>query len=202
MHVLIWNHLLLLVLDVETHKEWELRSAKIQDISSTKEIIEFLEDRCNAMELLQANQANCVISSPRNTQAGAKVSQPSRCNLTTQSQCPSCKGSHGLYHCNKCLQLQPQQRLDYAKQLRACINFLQPFSKNHKCSSGTCRKCGQRHNTLLHVNTSNSGMQPKSTNSAKVNFTTEVNTYCSFKGTSTNQVLLATAIVEIKNKFN
>jgi hypothetical protein len=30
----------------------------------------------------------------------------------------------------------------------------------------------------------------------------EVNTYCAMKGKSTNQVLLATAIVEVKNKFN
>jgi hypothetical protein len=37
LHDLILNHLLLSVFNVETHKEWELRSAKVQDISSTKE---------------------------------------------------------------------------------------------------------------------------------------------------------------------
>jgi hypothetical protein len=79
MHDLILNHLLLSVLDVETHKEWELRSSKLQYIASTKEIIEFLEDRCKSIELLQANQTTGFKSSPRNTQqTEAKVSQPSR----------------------------------------------------------------------------------------------------------------------------
>jgi hypothetical protein len=36
----------------------------------------------------------------------------------------------------------------------------------------------------------------------KSNSIAEVNTYCSIKGKPTNQVLLATAMVEIKNKFN
>jgi hypothetical protein len=36
----------------------------------------------------------------------------------------------------------------------------------------------------------------------KGNSVAEVNTYCLFKGKPTNQVLLATAIVDIKNKFN
>jgi hypothetical protein len=34
------------------------------------------------------------------------------------------------------------------------------------------------------------------------NFTNEVQTYCSFKNKVTNHVLLATAVVEVKNKFN
>jgi hypothetical protein len=52
MHDLILNHLLLSVLDAETHNEWEIHSSRVQDLLSTKEIIEFLEDRCKAMELL------------------------------------------------------------------------------------------------------------------------------------------------------
>jgi hypothetical protein len=53
---LISNQLLLSVLDSETHKEWELQSAKQQEIPATEEVINFLEARCKALELLQANQ--------------------------------------------------------------------------------------------------------------------------------------------------
>jgi hypothetical protein len=134
MHDLILNHLLLSVLGAETHKEWELHSSRVQDLPSTKEIMEFLEDRCKAMELLQANQATGNMS-PRNTQhTGSNVSQPSRCTLTTQLQCPSCKGPHGLFHCNEFLKLPPQQRYEHAKQVKACINCLQAFNKNHRCT--------------------------------------------------------------------
>jgi hypothetical protein len=101
MHDLISNNLLLSVLDTETHKEWELHSSKMQDLSSTKEITEFLKDRCKAMELLQANQATTTASTRTAQHTGSKLSQPFRCYLTTQLQCLSCKVPHGLYHCNK-----------------------------------------------------------------------------------------------------
>jgi hypothetical protein len=198
---LILNHLLLSVLDPETHKEWELHSSKVQDLPSTKEIMEFLEDGCKAMELLQANQVTGT-TSPRIAQhTGVKVSQSSRCNLTTQLQCPSCKGPHRLFHCNKFLQLQPQQRYEHAKQVRARFNCLQAFNKNHRCSKKTCRKCGQRHDTLLHI-ISNKSTNSTNSSQGKGNSVEEVNTYCSIKGKPTTQVMLATAIVEIKNKFN
>jgi hypothetical protein len=209
MHDLILNHLLLSVLDAEINKDWELRSSRNQDIPSTTEVLEFLEDRSKALEVLQTNQATGT-TSPRSTQQdGAKVSQSYRCHLSTQVQCPSCKGPHELYHCDKFHKSQPQQRFDHVKQVRACINCLQHFSSNHRCSRGTCRICGRPHNTLSHVNKQGQATKDKrptngSDNSAyaRVNPTAEVYSYCSFKGKPTNQVLLATAILEVQNKFN
>jgi hypothetical protein len=161
------------------------------------------------LKLLQTNQATGTTSQWNTQQAGAKGSQSYRCHLSTQVQCPSCKGPHGLYHCNKFLKLQPQQCFHHVKQVRACFNCLRHFSRNHRCSRGTCCICGRPHNTLLHVNKQGQAIQDKrptngSDNSAhvRVNPTAEVNTYCSFKVKPTNQVLLATAIVEVQNKFN
>ena len=69
--------------------------------------------------------------------------------------------------------------------------------------------CNRRHHTLLHVYT-----QPTSASNKRVTSTpnpsanqqgsapAEVNTYCSLKIRPINHVLLATAIVEVKNKYN
>jgi hypothetical protein len=70
---LILNHLLLSPLDAETHKEWELHSSKFQELPSTKEIMKFLEERCKAMELLQANQVTGTTSTRTAQHTGFKV---------------------------------------------------------------------------------------------------------------------------------
>jgi hypothetical protein len=52
---------------------------------------------------------------------------------------------------------------------------------------------------LLHVDT---GVSNKTANTKTDAPAAEVNSYCSFKGKPTNRVLLATAVVEVRNKFN
>jgi hypothetical protein len=52
----------------------------------------------------------------------------------------------------------------------------------------------------LHA--SNKSTNSNNSSKGKNNFVAQVNNYCSLKGKPTNQVLLATAIVEIKNKLN
>lgn len=136
MHDLILNHLLLSVLDLETHKEWERQTSRQQDIPSTAKVIEFLEDKCKALELAQANQSTGTTPTRYAQQPGSKVSQ-SKCYLTTHVQCPSCKEPHRLFRCNNFLRMQPKQRFEFAKQIRACFNCLQPYTRNHTCSQGT-----------------------------------------------------------------
>jgi len=147
------NHLLLSVQDSETHKEWELQTARQQDIPMTSTVIDFLEARCKAFELLQANHSSSTTTSQQSPQARAKVSQSSRCNLATQVQCPLCKGIHRLFECSKFTRMPPWQRKDYVRQIRACYNCLHPYSQSHICSTHACHVCNKRHHTLLHVNT-------------------------------------------------
>lgn len=200
MHDLLLNHLVLSALDSESHREWELRTSAHTHISPITEVIEFLENKCKALELLQTNQSSSITTPSRHIQpTGNKFSHSPRCNLTTQSQCPLCKGPHRLFACNKFIKMNSRERMNCAKQLKVCLNCLQLNSQNHKCSTGTCRTCKKPHHSLLHINTTNSYSTEKHTNETP---TVEVNTYCSFKGNLTNRILLATAIVEVRNKAN
>ena len=136
---------------------------------------------------------------------GHKVSKFAYSNIATQAQCPVYNGSHRVFKCDKFIKMQPKQRLTQAKQLGLCFNCLQLFTKNHTCSNQTCRQCHRRHHTLLHLDkqkqnsndkrstTRNPPADAKGTNA-------EVNSYCSFKGRPRNHILLATAIIDVKNK--
>ena len=101
--------------------------------------------------------------------------------------------------------MQAKQLFNHDKQSGLCSNCLQPFTRNHTCSKLVCRQCHKRHHTLLHIDRQNQSIDDKGTiinvpADAIGISTAEVNTYCSFKGKSRNQILLATVIVEVQNK--
>jgi len=202
------NHLLLSALDAETQGEWELLTGSREDIPSTSDLITFSESRCRALELLQNTQsAKTFTASPRQPLTyGSKVSKPSYSNVVTQTQCTLCNGSHRLFKYDKFLKLQPQQRFHHAKQRRLCFNCLQLFDKDHTCSKEVCHKCQNKHHTLLHLDSqtqaTNNGSPTRNNQSANTKGVTNanVNTYHTLKGKHKNHTLLATAIVEVRNK--
>jgi len=102
--------------------------------------------------------------------------------------------------------MQAKKRLNHAKQSGLCFNCLQPFTRNHTCSKQDCRQCYKRHHTLLHIDRQIQSINDKgsATNGpadARGSSTAEYNTYYAFKGKPRNQILLATAIVEVQNNF-
>jgi hypothetical protein len=135
------------------------------------------------------------------------VSKPTYSNVATQVQCPVCNASHRSFKCDRFIKMQPKQRLNCAKQLKLCFNCLQLFTKAHTCSKQLCWQCHKRHHTLLHIakqnqTTNDKGSTTNNNHSANAKGTTtaEVKTYCSLKSNPRNQILLATSIVEVKNK--
>jgi hypothetical protein len=165
----------------------------------------FLEQRCKALELIQTSQAtNTTTASSKHTSSdsGNKVSQTSRSYMTTRSQCPLCKESHQVYHCSKFLKWSAQQRMDFACKSKLCYNCLKPFSKDHVCTTQTCKLCHKRHHTSLHGANYSQPADKTSTTGGPVNSNdnspAEVSTYCSFKGRPTNRIFLATAIFNVQ----
>ena len=124
-----------------------------------------------------------------------KVSQSHKCHMTTQGQCPLCKGAHRLYQCDKFINRSSTQRLQCVKQLRLCFNCLQLCNKSHVCSNYACRTCNKPHHTLLHTamqiqsaDRKGSTNDHNASSTAKQNITPvtnnstdEVQTYCLFK---------------------
>jgi hypothetical protein len=206
---LMVDYLILASLDDQSQRDWELATASCADIPTSADLIAFLETGCQALELIQSNQlVRALPALPRSSQpADRKVSKHTYSNVATQLQCSLCNESHSLFKCDKFLRMQPRQRLSHVKQLNLCFNCLQIYSKNHQCSRQLCRQCNKRHHTLLHIDkqsqTRDKGSTTNNSLVAETRSSTneELNTYCSLKGQAKNHVLLATAIVEVQNKF-
>lgn len=67
--------------------------------------------------------------------------------------CKLCKDNHLLYQCSKFAQYSVQQRFDFAKGKRLCMNCLSPTHKTAECTSKhSCHECSGKRYSLLHFN--------------------------------------------------
>lgn len=138
-------------LDEDTHKAFESHVVG-QGLVKWSDMAEFLLNRCRILENLeQERQKVRVHPKP----VGAKL-QPKVLMSATRDEekrsfsCFNCTGSHYINECRGFLAMAVKQRFQRVKDLKLCINC---FSNRHivaNCKSGTCKTCGQRHNTLLH----------------------------------------------------
>jgi hypothetical protein len=206
---LMLSHLILASLDSETHQQWKQLTAARTDVPTTSELITFLELRCRALELIHNTQSTstATVSPSAQQSARTKVSRSSYCNVVTPTQCTLCNELHRMFKCDQFLNMQPRKRHNYAKEQGLCFNSLQPFVKNRTCSRQQCRTGHKRHHTLLHIanqsQAANANRLVTNNNSPVVtrgDQGAEVNTYHTIKGKSRHHVLLATAIVEVRDK--
>ncbi|KAJ8956010.1 hypothetical protein NQ318_006286 [Aromia moschata] len=196
-------HLLDSKLDPATKREWQQTSiAKGRILPSIADFTNFLTNHCQLLERVNAgNNANSQQKSnqrfsDKNRHDGKTFSHAS----TSNPVCPFCKNSHYIYHCKDFQALPVKSRLDEIKKLKLCLNcFL------------VAKKCKKRHNTLLHFENCNK----TSVNNSIQNQTSEQNvsanvpshtlqpsvTTHSINLKNEIQVLLSTAVVQIKDSF-
>jgi hypothetical protein len=193
-------------MDPGTNKEFEIFTSTRRESPCNTQLISFLEIRCGALQLLHHTQPppSTPVSkrqSTRPTNASTyKVGKTkSYSNVATQLQCTMCKESHILFKCGQFLKLQTKQRFDNVNTSRLCFNCLQVNRQNHACSNQTRKTCDKRHHKLLHFESPTQSTDKFATPSQQ---TTETNSYVNFKGKPQNHVLLATAMVEVREKFD
>ena len=69
-----------------------------------------------------------------------------------QPKCSLCPQSHFLYQCTQFMQMAARQRKSHVESNNFCGNCLKLGHTQQQCNSHyTCRVCGQKHNTLLHI---------------------------------------------------
>lgn len=218
--------------DLITRFELSLASGTIPKF---KELFEFLEKCCKTYESLNLslplinNKRSNKIKSPlqprRTTSLLAKQTKNSN-----SGSCLLCNEMHSLYNCSTFLSKTPQERYQLSKRAHLCVNCLSNIHSTQNCKSAmSCRKCNQRHHTLLHFSSSNIERATHSPESALPSTSREnsFNNKPHFSGTpsktvfsnrdensSLNQsfaatgllskstsVLLGTAVIEVLDKF-
>lgn len=142
-------HIVISKLDSTTSKAWET-SIPDKEVPNLKSLTDFLSKRCQALEAISGKLSN-------NNQSNNMFPNKSKGSLTTNVavssvSCPQCKGNHPIYFCEAFLQLSVENRVQAVKKAHLCSNCLRSTSHQAKsCSSGSCRKCHKKHNTLIHL---------------------------------------------------
>ncbi|XP_075990254.1 uncharacterized protein LOC142985897 [Anticarsia gemmatalis] len=140
-------------LDPESHKEWEQAAYSVnsEDLSTWKDLREFLEATFRALELVTP------ASSTRTTKE--RVLHVTTSENEKKKSCVLCKDVHTLCHCNAFNKMTIKERGEHVKTNKLCFNCLGAGHSVFKCRMPmSCRICKRRHHTLLH--------QPKNTSAA------------------------------------
>lgn len=173
-------NLLLQKIDHSTRTSFEIKYTD-KEIPTYKELKDFLEKQCKALESVQYMPSNS------NVNIGNKIGKPSDsgCNSSrhyshsqrkmfptttlistntslsknahhSNSNLPKCKlcknSAHPLSQCPEFISKTPKDRFAYIKQQNACLNCLRFNHLLKDCpSSYNCRVCRYRHHTMIHL---------------------------------------------------
>ncbi|XP_076299586.1 uncharacterized protein LOC143218338 [Lasioglossum baleicum] len=143
-------------LDSASLDEWEKRVMQSDTRPTFPELSRFVEQRVIYLNRKDGNKPPVTTATnergkpykPR--EASTKQYVPSSYTASRSSKCLICNGDHALYHCTKLSAMSFPERHEAIKRARVCFNCLSPGHSISSCTRGTCRKCGQKHHTLLH----------------------------------------------------
>lgn len=193
-----WDPLLLQILikklDRNLHIRFEQSLEQPRNIPTINNFLSFLEFQFQTMAAIGHKEKPTSTNKAVST-AVASDSKNDNCRL--------CKtGNHMLYHCNKFLQMPEADRLNYVQSQKLCVNC---FKNNHSaktCTSGSCKKCSKKHNTLLHLNSKSksqqsSNVQQNTNASSNTSNVTVTSAAANNLASRQDYVLLATARVRI-----
>jgi len=143
-------------LDYATRRRWEEHAETLDELT-TDAIINFLQRRSQILERASFNESSGKFN--HNDKADGKSKQPfysksqNKTVFATSVQggrCYMCQGQHLIYSCGQFLGLSVKDRIQTVARLKLCINCLKNDHFVANCKSGSCRECGERHNTLCH----------------------------------------------------
>ncbi|XP_067209407.1 uncharacterized protein [Linepithema humile] len=149
-----WDDLLVYILsnklDALTLREWRL-SLTSSEMPTLRQFIDFIAHRCQTLEA--SGKSSVATLKGANTRSQSDSKRQS-CFAAIKAKCIFCKGDYPIYHCQNFLALPISQRISEIRKRKACANCLR--STDHslsKCTSGNCKLCKLKHNTLLHLAT-------------------------------------------------
>lgn len=210
-------------LDSQSQAKWE-EGLLSDQLPTWSTITLFLERRCRMLENLEGSMMMKIPSQQESKKANSHNRNVLVASGTISPQCAFCDTkNHYITNCSRFGNLSPTLRFKEAKRLSLCLNCLRKGHRLWKCKSGPCRHCSMKHHSLLHMD--NNNIEPstpnlistsqmhesQATTTQQYPATTSQTTLVSSSSSSItpkalesqigNNVLLATAIVLIKNKF-
>ncbi|VEN35931.1 unnamed protein product, partial [Callosobruchus maculatus] len=179
-------YLVMSKVDVVTTREWEAYKAN-KDLPSLEDLKSFIKARADLLETLQFNSIN----KPSVKSGSSRGFLARDNNSSSKPKCHFCGNDHYIQNCTNFLKLSETEKHEKAISLKLCLNCLRPGHGVKDCHRGTCRKCSQRHHTLLHKEKNNESK-------SEVEEKAQTSTACSACVSDTH-VLLSTAYVQVSD---
>ncbi|XP_053692273.1 uncharacterized protein LOC128740733 [Sabethes cyaneus] len=164
----ILEHLLCTRLHGDTLRAWEEHASTVEDPNVTC-LVEFLQRRTRVLESISVNNHQGPNQSASNNHSAANgyrrhsdfrlLSNAS--TATSSYKCLVCGNSHSITRCAKFLQRSAYERLQFVTSKRLCNKCLRGGHFARDCTDeDNCRRCNQRHHTLLHLEQSHNYRTP------------------------------------------
>lgn len=196
-----WDTLIIYImstkLDSRTLREWEehksdLKGIKLDDFTS------FLKNRADLLETLHMSNNNTNVSARADRYKSAEyvkslaavTSAPQPIYASYNYSCPLCKQNHRIYRCEQFLGQSVNERAESVRRLKLCENCLRPGHQARVCRLGPCMKCSQKHNSVLHPETSSGSSEPSVVGTTSLSFK------------PTGRGVLSTAVIHMYDKDN
>lgn len=167
-----WDVLLIPIVlqkvDDRTKRDWEAKQND-KNLPTFEEFTEFLTKKCLTLEALQndshkPNQSNLreSFSKPNTKEYSNQFNMKNTSNqfhsnsrqlsyASADIRCIICKAVHFIYQCPKFSNLSITEKYNEIRNHNLCSNCLRPGHWKPDCNSSGCKKCGEKHNTMLHI---------------------------------------------------
>ncbi|XP_036347133.1 uncharacterized protein LOC118756475 [Rhagoletis pomonella] len=194
--------------DDDTKKKWK-QSLDFKRLPSWENCTDVLERHCQYLESLTGNSASAPLTPTNSKGSRGHKQQKSHTFALSNSPCAVCSsGSHKIFNCDRFKSLTVIQRFEQVKRIGLCINCLTRGHQLSSCPSlQRCKICSRQHHSLLHRATSSSPESSNSLNQSPQPLSTpglsatssRATTHTHLKHSSFDQVILATAIVLVRD---
>lgn len=122
-------------------------------IPTLKEMLKFLSDRCQILQGMKSENFKVNQAKPFANKSSSR--QSLKTLLTTDfAYCYFCKDTHFMNMCGSFLKLPINSRIEESRKRHLCLNCLKKRHNPRECrNESSCQKCSKRHNTVLHLET-------------------------------------------------
>ncbi|XP_058827571.1 uncharacterized protein LOC131687495 [Topomyia yanbarensis] len=159
----ILAHILASKLDTTTLRLWETEH-RSREVPRYTAMLEFLKNHCIVLQSVTPERFSSQQHDSKKTSRAFNSYAGS-----TQTTCPFCgEPQHQSFQCKKFKSMKMEERRNAVKTGRLCFNCLSRGHISKSCSRSSCRLCGQRHHTMLHQGSTQTGSNSSTAQSNKL----------------------------------
>lgn len=147
-----WDILIVYLLtskfDVVTRREWESYPIKSGELPKLRDVNAFLKSKCELLEKLETTKKDSYLKPDGK---GKQIKSYHALPTVGKFSCYYCKKNHAIYRCFAFKNLSVKARIAAVNKLKLCTNCFNPDHLKNCPNTSYCRICGEKHNSLLHL---------------------------------------------------